>query len=261
MKVAKKTLSYKGINFELNIDVNKLIGDMKERYMAAFAALKSMVKSRERYIKRLHKAIKNRDHQMRMFTVCSSIYEKASKIYNIRIQDFDILSYMYDIEHTNLDRISNYVSSLGSNKVGGWSILRLTRRGYILKSERDGYYYISDSGKQVVESVSTAIQQDMKYYFANKMSKRNTGKQTVKERPLGESKYTEEEIHRRREQYKIFMQPYWDMGKKRLPSDPFIRYSILKKWISDKESAGEKVNPIYNKYMINIQSKMAETNN
>ena len=259
MKVARKTLSYKGINFELNVDINKLVSDMKEKYRSAFAILKNMVRSRERYIRRLHKTIKNRDHQMRMFTICVNIYEKATKLYKLKSVEFDVLAYMYDINHTNLDRIQAYVSAAGSKNVRPHTINRLVRMGYILKSERQYHFYISDKGRQVVENVSAAIYQDTRYYFSNRISKRNWGAYVEKERAFGESKYSEEEIHRRRKQYVVFMQPYWDMGKKKLPADPFIRYSVLRKWMDDKKKAGEYVDPIYDKYLVNIQAKMAET--
>jgi hypothetical protein len=259
MKVAKKIMSYKGINFELNIDVNKLIGDMKEKYVAAFTTLKNMVRSRERYIKRLHKTIKNRDHQIRALTICANIYQKAAKIYKLQISDFDVLAYMYDIEHTNFDRINNYIVAAGCKKIRKWTMLRLEKLGYILNSEKEGYYYISDSGKQIVEKVSSAIQHDMKYYLSNRISKRNVSRFASKEKAFGESKYSEDELYRRSAQYKVFMKPYWDFGKKRLPADPFIRYSILRKWMEEKENLGEKIDPVYNKYLLNIQAKMAET--
>jgi hypothetical protein len=259
MKSVKKTISYKGINFELNVDINKLIDDTKEKYREIFSTLKNMVRSRERYIKRLHKTIKNRDHQMRFFTICANIYEKASKIYKMKVSDFDVMAYMYDIDHASFERINNYVVASGSKKVSAWTMSRLERLGYILKSEKAGYYYISDNGKQIVEKVTAAISQDTKYYFKNRISKRNTGSSSNKDRPFGESKYSEDELHRRSAQYKVFMKPYWDFGKKRLPADPFIRYSILRKWMEEKEKNGEEIDPVYNKYILNIQSKMAET--
>lgn len=259
MKSIKKSMSYKGVSFELSFDVNKIIDEIKAKYRAAFFTLKAMVRSRERYIRRIHDAIRNRDHQMRMFTVSATIYEKAFKAYKLKPFEYDVLNYMYDVEHTNQERISNYVQSTGGREIKWWTPKRLVKLGYAMESDRDGYYYISDKGKQIIESIVAAIRQDMKYYFNNRMRKKNISNFVLKDRPLGEKKYSEEEIDRRRKQYIIFMQPYWDMGRKKIPADPFIRYSMLRKWMEDKQAKGEYVDPVYDRYIVNVQAKMAKT--
>jgi hypothetical protein len=198
-----------------------------------------MVRSREKYIRKMHREIKDPRNRMRVFSVCVNIYEKVHKIYGIRLSEYDILASMYQLDHVSLTRIANYSKEVGI-KVPTLAIMnKLCRFGYIAQSERRGFFYITTEGKNLVDNVLGAIKQDMTYYISKKPKNSYVHSLLLKDKFV--HKYSKEELERRRKQYINLMKPYWDAGYKKMPKDRFVRYEILDRWIKNRETYGLEV--------------------
>jgi hypothetical protein len=239
MKKITKTVKSNGLMFELNIDANSLIEQVKDRFRGAFTILKKMVRSREKYIRKMHREIKDPRNRMRMFSACVTIYEKVHKIYGIRLFEYDVLASMYQLDHVSLTRIVNYSKDVGIRAPTLAIMNRLCRLGYIAKSERKGFFYITTEGKNLVDNVLGAIKQDMTYYISKKPKSSHIHTLLLKDKFV--HKYSQEELERRRKQYINLMKPYWDAGYKKMPKDRFIRYEILDKWVRNREMFGLEV--------------------
>lgn len=253
MKSIKKTMQTNGLLLSLNIDTEKLVENIKNRYKIAFDTLKKMVRSRERYIKKMHKELRCEKNSMRIFGVCVSIYKKLNAIYNIKIAEYEMLAAMYDLDEISTHRLMNYCRSIGISRPRVNSLNRLVERGYVARSDRKDSFYITIEGKNLVKSVVGAIKQDMTFYVKAK-PKRGLPNYNFMQSEI-KPKYTEEEIKRRREQYIRLMKPYWDAGYKRMPKTEYDRFRVLNEWVVVNERTGKKIHPDIYKWRENARIK------
>lgn len=244
MKPKQKTIRFKGLDLGLNIDINGLIDQFKERYRPVFTTLKRMVVRRERYIKKLHKQLRNTDNILYSMYTGTRIHKKVKKLYNLTEKQVMILGYLLNLEQASLDSIKSYFKAANINKPTQVDMDALIEYNYIMASDKKGYYFVTDNGKIVTEKIASAYQEDMWYYMKNKIRK-----QSNRSGSDNELKYTEEEREKRATLYRHLMTPFWDNGLSRIPRDKKMRCDILKAWIDDKEGIGRQVDERYHKYL------------
>lgn len=243
MKTRQRSIKYNGLDIKLDIDINSLISNEKEKYKPEIAILKKNITSRDNYIKKLHGEIKKTENAMYVFIMCCRIHDKVKELYNISYGDYMILSYISEIDHVNTDRIIKYFKTLDI-QISKYRLKKMIEFGYVNKSPKSGYVYITDIGKKVVTAVVGAMKQDYSYYMNKRFSKK---KILIHSRKENYNKYTEEERENRAKYYRVMMKPFWDSDIKKIPRDAMSRYILLKKWMAiNVEDAKD---PIYTKLL------------
>jgi hypothetical protein len=243
MKQVKRKITFNGLDINLDIDINKLVSDVKGKYKSEIDTLKKNVASRDKHILKLHKELKSKENMMYIFMMCCNIHEKVKDIYNINYNDYMILAFICDKDHIHKDKIKRYFACIGI-KVTSYRINKMIELDYIRNSPKSEYIYITDIGKNIVSSIAGAMKQDYEYYNKNRPTKKSAISSIVN---IEKSKYTEEERKSRSENYKIMMKPFWDSGYNMIPKDVGKRYDMLKSWI--EVNPAERSHKIYDKFL------------
>ena len=250
MKQVKRKITFNGLDINLDIDINKLVSEVKGKYKTEVDTLRSSVSSRNRYILKMHSELKNKQNFMYVFTMCCKIHDKVKDIYGINYTDYMILAFICDKDHVHYDKIKRYLDSIGVT-INRRKISKMIKLDYIKNSPKNGYVYITDIGKGIISGVTDAMKQDYAYYNKNKpYIKKSSSSVFYTDKP----KYSDEEIEKRRNRYRVMMQPFWDAGYSVMPKDVSSRYRILKDWLSQEPE--KRNNEMYDKCLKKWESNL-----
>lgn len=232
----QRTIKYKGLDLQLNIDVNSLVDNVRGKYKGEISRLRKLLNKRDAYIHELHQKVKDKDSILYMVLDGVQIYKKVNSLYKLKAKELFILQYLNSVNMSKVSIINGYFDSISKKYTSRQEMYQLIEKGYVILVDRYGYYAITDNGRKVLANIFNALKQDYGYFIHNRIAKK--GRKIHIE---GHSKYTPEEKERRSEMYKKMMTPFWDSYIKMIPKDKNRRIEILNNWLGKQK----EIDPYY----------------
>lgn len=232
----QRTIKYKGLDLQLNIDVDSLVENVRGKYKTEISRLRKLLNKRDKYIHELHQKIKDKDSIMYMMLDGVQIYKKVKHIYKLNSKELFILHYLNSVNMSKVSIINEYFDSISKKYTSRQEMYMLIEKGYVILVDRYGYYAITDNGRRVINSIFVALNQDYTYFNHNRIAKKNRRIHIE-----GHTKYTPEERERRSAMYKKMMVPFWDSYIKMIPKDKKRRIEVIENWMAKQEA----VDPYY----------------
>ena len=232
----QRTIKYKGLDLQLNIDVDSLVENVRGKYRGENARLRKLISKRNDYINKLHNQLRDKDAIMYMMLDGVQIYKKVSHLYKLKAKELFILHYLSSVNMSTVSGMNKYFISISKKLSTRQDMYAICEKGYAILVDRYGYYAITDQGRRVMNNIFVALKQDYTYFNHNRIAKKNRVIHVE-----GHTKYTTEERERRSEVYRKMMVPFWDSYIKMIPKDKKRRVEIIENWIAKQED----VDPYY----------------
>ena len=147
--------------------------------------------------------------------------------------------------------IKNYFISVGVDlKCTMNDMKSLSDKGLVVREGIGRFFYITDLGRQKLESVVSVYKSSMKYFVDNK-KKFNTKKVYENGKRRITPKFSEEQKKERSIMYRKMMLPFWESGFKRVPKDKKLRVNTLADWLEKNDTEDKE-------YYINYMKKWSQ---
>jgi len=216
-----------GINISAFINTDELEKTLLAPYKERIKYLEAIVKKRDYYIKNMHFQLKRKKWIVYLGYISHILMKPLPSKLNIK--RMMILFYMYERNFTSVEKIKKDFKELG---VPSTTVLK--DMNYLMSinlATRDGrgFYYLLDKGREVVEYYEKNMLR--KFFHMAKIKQDVTQIKDPNESLKKPSKYSEEEIKRRRITYSRLMAPFWESGYKIMPRDKGKRINIVLGWI------------------------------
>ena len=242
-----RTIKHKGIDITMNIDMEALRQKMIVPFKEDISVLHKTISRRDKYIKKLHEQLRNRENTMFAVYASYKIYLSTTK--DISLKRLLILSYLYNADYAKPEIMTKYLKQIG---VGGTCSPKDTKGleelRYIKRSGNTNFYYITDDGKQKIDTVHKLVQSSMTYFMHNKKI-RNVKNVTRYGERNRKSCFSDEQKEARRVWYRKMMLPFWESKMKSIPRDKEYRVRILSNWIQLQHNEGKDIDPLYTQYL------------
>jgi DNA-binding MarR family transcriptional regulator len=242
-----RTIKHKGIDITMNIDMEALRQKMIVPFKEDISVLHKTISRRDKYIKKLHEQLRNRENTMFAVYASYKIYLSTTK--DISLKRLLILSYLYNADYAKPEIMTKYLKQIG---VGGTCSPKDTKGleelRYIKRSGNTNFYYITDDGKQKIDTVHKLVQSSMTYFMQNKKI-RNVKNVTRYGERNRKSCFSDEQKEARRVWYRKMMLPFWESKMKSIPRDKEYRVRILSNWIQLQHNEGKDIDPLYTQYL------------
>ena len=237
-----------GINISAFINTNEFekayVTPLKQRVKV----LEAQVRKRNDYIKQMHFQFKRRKWMLYIGYISNELIKPLPN--GVNTKRLMCLFYMYEREFTSLIKMKKDFKELGIPHSYLYSDFKFLERIGLATKDNRNFYYILDKGREVVEY----YEKNMKIRFLHMTKIKQDDSQLKKEKaPKKENgtKFSPEEIERRRATYHKMMRPFWDSGIKLMPKDKGKRIEILLNWMEVKGIKDEW----YTKLVFNWGSK------
>lgn len=240
----ERVIKYQGLDLKLSFDIDSIRREVAAEYKPQIQQMKQIIDKRDKYIKSMHKSMRDIDTTIFVLIDAVKIYRKAKKAYNIGEKSMHILSYMNGINMCTIEQINRYMSSVFMPETNTGEMRKLIGKDYVVKIPLPYYFAITDKGKKIIKNIYRAFRDDFDYFKKNKPVKVNHKIRT----PTG-GKYSPEELEKRSQQYRRLMFPFWDGGYKVIPKNRSTRCSYLAEWITNRRKAGLEVDDYYMKLL------------
>jgi DNA-binding MarR family transcriptional regulator len=242
-----RTIKHKGIDITMNIDMEALRQKMIVPFKEDISVLHKTISNRDKYIKKLHTQLRNRENTMFGVYASYKIYLATTK--DISLKRLLILSYLYNADYAKPEIMTKYLKQIGVGTT--CSVLdteALEKLRYIKRSGNTKFYYITDDGKQKIDTIHNLVKSSMTYFMQNKKI-RNVKNVTRYGESTRKSCFSDEQKEARRVWYRKMMLPFWDSKMKTIPKNKEYRVRILADWMQLQYNEGKEVDPLYVEYL------------